>query len=86
MQLKQIDLEFFQQITTNYTQEFLQKYFSQEKFDFVGHQVIIGDKNRFCTMEGILDQVASFSANVGLIYYMDEIERSLSKRPVVLDN
>jgi hypothetical protein len=85
MHLKQADLEFFQELISGYSPEFLATFRAQEKFGFLGHQVTLSNKDRFCTMEGILAQVADFDLSIGLIYYMDEAQRSMTKRSVILD-
>lgn len=61
------------------TPETLQKFRAQERFTFLGHPVTIGDKDRYCTVEGLNRQLDEFEMRVGLVYYIDELIMSMAK-------
>lgn len=55
------------------------KFHAQEHFSIFGRVVTLGDKNRFCTVQGLNRQLDEFTDRLGLVYYIDESIMGMTK-------
>ncbi len=59
--------------------ETLEKFYKQESFILFGFPVKLENKSRYCTVEGLNQQLDDFSNRHGIVYYIDESLMSMAK-------
>ena len=58
----------------------LEQFRDQKTFALLGQRVDwFQDKKRYCTVEGLNQQLDDFELRVGLVYYIDEANWSMAK-------